>query len=102
MNNGNGVPYGVGYMLVTISRILPRLNKLKVRDVWGAKPEGGAISSMKVAIPSEVMEETAASGDLQLLNLWVEDEFGFPWILNHAEDMIFMSEESYKEWCNEV
>ena len=101
MNNGNGVPYGVGYMLVIISRILPPLNKFECEHL-GAKPEGGAISKMRVVVPFEVMEEVAASGDLELLNLWVEDEFGFPWILNHAENMEFMSEESYKEWCNEV
>ena len=100
MNNGN-MPYGLGYMIVTLCRILPPLNKFECEHL-GAKPEGGAVSSMKVAVPREVMEETAASGDLELLDLWVEDEFGFPWILAHGENMQFMSEESYKEWCNEV
>lgn len=100
MNNGN-MPYGLGYMIVTLCRILPPLNKFECEHL-GAKPEGGAVSSMKVAVPHEVMEETAASGDLELLDLWVEDEFGFPWILAHGENMQFMSEESYKEWCNEV
>tara|TARA_Y100001973_G_scaffold83872_1_gene124509 strand:+ start:2281 stop:2586 length:306 start_codon:yes stop_codon:yes gene_type:complete len=101
MNNENGVPYGVGYMIVTLCRILPPLNKFECEHL-GAKPEGGAVSSMKVAVPYAVMEETAASGNLDLLDLWVEDEFGFPWILAHGENMQFMSEESYKEWCNEV
>lgn len=101
MNNENGVPYGVGYMIVTLCRILPPLNKFECEHL-GAKPEGGAVSSMKVAVPYAVMEETAASGNLDLLDLWVEDEFGFPWVLAHGEDMQFMSEESYKEWCNEV
>tara|TARA_Y100001938_G_scaffold119095_1_gene164851 strand:- start:205 stop:510 length:306 start_codon:yes stop_codon:yes gene_type:complete len=101
MNNGFGVPYGVGYMIVTLCRILPPLNKFECEHL-GAKPEGGAVSSMKVAVPYAVMEETAASGNLDLLDLWVEDEFGFPWILAHGENMQFMSEESYKEWCNEV
>ena len=101
MNNENGVPYGVGYMIVTLCRILPPLNKFECEHL-GAKPEGGAVSSMKVAVSYAVMEETAASGNLDLLDLWVEDEFGFPWVLAHGEDMQFMSEESYKEWCNEV
>tara|TARA_Y100001963_G_C6430809_1_gene286964 strand:+ start:218 stop:523 length:306 start_codon:yes stop_codon:yes gene_type:complete len=101
MNNGNNVPYGVGYMIVTLCRILPPLNRFECEHL-GAKPEGGAVSYMKVAVPREVMEETAATGNIELLDLWVEDEFGFPWILAHGEDMQFMSEESYKEWCNEV
>ena len=98
MNNGN-MPYGLGYMIVTLCRILPPPcpESGEFRD-W----IGQAVSSMKVAVPHEVMEETAASGDLELLDLWVEDEFGFPWILAHGENMQFMSEESYKEWCNEV
>ena len=100
MNNGN-LPYGLGYMLVVISRILPPLNKFECEHL-GAKPEGGAISKMRVVVPFEVMEEVAASGDLELLNLWVEDEFGFPWLLAHGENMQFMSEESYKEWCNGI
>jgi len=94
MNNGN-MPYGLGYMIVTLCRIL------KPQEEWEGN-SAGAISSIKVAVPHEVMEETAASGDLELLDLWVEDEFGFPWLLAHGENMEFMSEESYKEWCNEV
>ena len=101
MNNESGVPYGVGYMMVIISRILPPLNKFECEHL-GAKPEGGAISSMKVAVPSEVMEEVAAAGDLELLDLWVEDEFGFPWILCHAENMNFMTVEQYQQWKDEV
>ena len=100
MNNGS-VPYGLGHMIVTLCRILAPLNKFECEHL-GAKPEGGAVSSMKVAVPYAVMEETAASGNLDLLDLWVEDEFGFPWILNHAENMEFVTEESYREWCNEV
>lgn len=100
MNNGN-MPYGLGYMIVTLCRILPPSNKFECEHL-GAKPEGGAISSIKVAVPNKVMEETAASGDLELLDLWVENEFGFPWLLAHGENMQFMSEESYREWCNEV
>ena len=57
---------------------------------------------MSVAVPSEVMEEVAAAGDIELLDLWVEDEFGFPWVLNHAGQMSFMPVEDYKEWCNEL
>ena len=94
MNNGN-MPYGLGYMIVTLCRIL------KPQEEWEGKSTG-PVSSMKVAVPHEVMEETAASGELDLLDLWVEDEFGFPWLLAHAENMEFMSEESYKEWCSEV
>jgi len=67
MSNGN-MPYGLGYMIVTLFRILPPLNKFECEHL-GAKPEGGAVSSMKVVVPHEVMEETAASGDLDLLDL---------------------------------
>ena len=57
---------------------------------------------MKVAVPKEVMMMTAETGNLELLDLWVEDEFGFPWVLAHGENMNFMSPESYKVWCNEI
>ena len=99
MNDGVYPPLGV--CMVTLARILPPLNKFECEHL-GAKPEGGAISSMKVAVPSEVMEEVAAAGDLELLDLWVEDEFGFPWLLNHAGQMSFMPVKDYKEWCSEV
>ena len=57
---------------------------------------------MKVAVPSEVLEEVAAAGDIELLDLWVEDEFGFPWILSHAENMNFMTVEQYQQWSTEL
>ena len=94
MNNGN-VPYGLGYMIVTLCRIL------KPQEEWEGT-SSGAISSMKVAVPREVLEETAATGKLDLLDLWVEDEFGFPWLLAHGENMEFMSEESYRQWSTEL
>ncbi len=87
--------YGMGVMMVTLARIL------KPQEEWEGK-SSGPISSMNVAVPSEVMEETAASGNLELLDLWVEDEFGFPWLLNHAGQMTFMTVEDYKEWKNEI
>ena len=67
MNNGN-MPYGLGYMIVTLCRIL------KPQEEWEGKSTG-PVSSMKVAVPHEVMEETAASGELDLLDLWVEKSF---------------------------
>jgi len=91
---GNHV-YGMGVMLVTLARIL------KPQEEWEGR-SSGPISSMTVAVPSGVMEEVAAAGDLELLDLWVEDEFGFPWVLNHAGQMSFMSEDDYRRWCNEV
>ena len=91
---GNHV-YGMGVMLVTLARIL------KPQEEWEGK-SSGPISSMTVAVPKEVMEEVAAAGNLELLDLWVEDEFGFPWVLNHAGQMSFMSVEDYNRWCNEV
>ena len=87
--------YGMGVMMVTLARIL------KPQEEWEGK-SSGPISSMKVAVPSEVMEETAASGNLELLDLWVEDEFGFPWVLNHAGRMVFMSAEQYEEWSRTI
>ena len=87
--------YGHGVMLVTLCRIL------KPQEEWEGQ-SSGPISSMQVAVPSEVMEEVAAAGDLELLDLWVEDEFGFPWLLNHAGQMSFMPVKDYKEWCNEI
>ena len=99
MNDGILPPMGV--CMVTLARILPPLNKFECEHL-GAKPEGGAISSMKVAVPAEVLEEVAAAGDIELLDLWVEDEFGFPWILCHAENMDFMTPEQYHEWSTEL
>ena len=99
MNDGIVPPMGV--CMVTLARILPPLNKFECEHL-GAKPEGGAISSMKVAVPSEVLEEVAKSGSIELMDLWVEDEFGFPWILSHAEDMSFMTVEQYKQWSTEL
>ena len=99
MNDGIVPPMGV--CMVTLARILPPLNKFECEHL-GAKPEGGAISSMKVAVPSEVLEEVAKSGSIELLDLWVEDEFGFPWILSNAEDMSFMTVEQYQQWKDEV
>jgi len=99
MNDGIVPPMGV--CMVTLARILPPLNKFECEHL-GAKPEGGAISSMKVAVPSEVLEEVAKSGSIELMDLWVEDEFGFPWILSHAEDMTFMTVEQYQQWKDEV
>ena len=61
-----------------------------------------AVNVTRSETPREVMEEVAAAGDLELLDLWVEDEFGFPWILNHAGQMSFMPVEDYYRWCNEV
>ena len=99
MNDGVYPPMGV--CMVTLARILPPLNKFQSEHL-GEKPEGGAISSMKVAVPTEVLEEVAAGGDIELLDLWVEDEFGFPWLLNHAADMKFLTVEQYHEWKDEV
>ena len=99
MNDGVYPPMGV--CMVTLARILPPLNKFECEH-FGAKPEGGAISSMKVAVPSEVLEEVAAAGDIELLDLWVEDEFGFPWILCHAENMNFMTVEQYQKWSRYI
>ena len=53
-------------------------------------------------MPSEVLEEVAKSGNIELMDLWVEDEFGFPWILCHAENMSFMTVEEYQEWSKEL
>ena len=95
MNDHSNPIYGHGVMLVTIARIL------KPQEEWEGK-SSGPVSSMSVAVPSEVMEEVAAAGDIELLDLWVEDEFGFPWVLNDAGQMSFMPIEDYKEWCNEL
>tara|TARA_B100000073_G_C23447643_1_gene458013 strand:- start:118 stop:405 length:288 start_codon:yes stop_codon:yes gene_type:complete len=95
MNDYSNPVYGHGVMLVTLARIL------KPQEEWEGQ-SSGPISSMTVAVPREVMEEVASAGDLELLDLWVEDEFGFPWILNHAGQMSFMPVEDYNRWCNEV
>ena len=87
--------YGGGMMLVTLCRILGK------HEEWEGK-SAGSISTMKVAVPKEVMMMTAESGNLELLDLWVEDEFGFPWVLAHGENMNFISPQHYKEWCNEI
>ena len=95
MNDHRSPIYGQGVMLVTLARIL------KPQEEWEGQ-SSGPISSMSVAVPREVMEEVAAAGDLELLDLWVEDEFGFPWILNHAGSMSFMTVEQYQQWKDEV
>ena len=95
MNDHSNPIYGHGVMLVTIARIL------KPQEEWEGK-SSGPVSSMSVAVPSEVMEEVAAAGDIELLDLWVEDEFGFPWILCHAENMDFMTPEQYEQWSTEL
>ena len=99
MNDGILPPMGV--CVVTLMRILKPLNWQK-SEWFGETPEGGAISSLQVAVPSAVLEEVAAAGDIELLDLWVEDEFGFPWLLNHAADMKFLTTEQYHEWKDEV
>ena len=99
MNDGILPPMGV--CMVTLARILPPLNKFECEH-FGAKPEGGAISSMKVAVPNEVLDETATTGDLETLDKWVEDEFGFPWVLAHASQMQFLSVEQYRQWSTEL
>ena len=95
MNDHSSPIYGQGVMLVTLARIL------KPQEEWEGQ-SSGPISSMSVAVPREVMEEVAAAGDLELLDLWVEDEFGFPWTLCHAEDMSFMTVEQYQQWSTEL
>ena len=95
MNDHSNPIYGHGVMLVTIARIL------KPQEEWEGK-SSGPVSSMSVAVPSEVMEEVAAAGNIELLDLWVEDEFGFPWILCHAENMDFMTPEQYEQWSTEL
>ena len=95
MNDHSNPIYGHGVMLVTIARIL------KPQEEWEGK-SSGPVSSMSVAVPSEVMEEVAAAGDIELLDLWVEDEFGFPWVLAHASAMQFLSVEQYETWKEEV
>ena len=92
--------YGGGMTIVTLCRILKPRNWQTCSEF--EPPVGGASSSMKVAVPKEVMMMTAETGNLELLDLWVEDEFGFPWVLAHGENMNFMSPESYKVWCNEI
>ena len=99
MNDGILPPMGV--CVVTLMRILKPLNWQK-SEWFGETPEGGAISSLQVAVPSEVLEEVAAAGNIELLDLWVEDEFGFPWILCHAENMDFMTPEQYQQWSTEL
>jgi len=99
MNDGILPPMGV--CMVTLCRILKPLNWQQC-EWFGETPEGGAVSSMKVAVPNEVLDEAVAAGNLDLLDLWVEDEFGFPWVLAHGEDMKFMSVEQYHDWSTEV
>ena len=99
MNDGILPPMGI--CMVTLCRILKPLNWQQC-EWFGEKPEGGAISSMKVAVPAEVMQEVAAAGNVELLDLWVEDEFGFPWILSHASEMQFLSVEQYQQWSTEL
>ena len=99
MNDGILPPMGV--CMVTLCRILKPLNWQKC-EWFGETPEGGAISSMKVAVPNEVLDEAVAAGNLDLLDLWVEDEFGFPWVLAHGADMNFMTVEQYQEWSTEI
>jgi|TARA_Y100000817_G_scaffold303733_1_gene286009 hypothetical protein len=99
MNDGILPPMGV--CMVTLCRILPPLNMFECEHL-GAKPEGGAISSMKVAVPNEVLDEIAAAGNIDLLDLWVEDEFGFPWLLAKNEDMNFITAEQYHDWSTEL
>ncbi len=99
MNDGILPPMGV--CIVTICRILRPLNWQRC-EWFGETPEGGAISSMKVAVPTEVLDESAAAGNLDSLDLWVEDEFGFPWVLAKNDEMIFMSTEQFHEWSTEI
>ena len=99
MNDGILPPMGV--CMVTLCRILKPLNWQEC-EWFGETPEGGAVSSMKVAVPNEVLDETAATGDLETLDKWVEDEFGFPLVLAHASQMQFLSVEQYKTWKEEI
>ena len=98
MNDGILPPMGV--CLITLARILKPLNWMTAGEFEPV--EGGAISSMKVAVPKEVLEEVAASGDAEIIDLWVEDEFGFPWVVAHAENMNFMTVEQYSDWISEL
>ena len=99
MNDGILPPMGV--CMVTLCRILKPSNWQQC-EWFGETPEGGAVSSMKVAVPNEVLEEVAASGDAEIIDLWVEDEFGFPWVVAHAENMDFMTVEQYSNWISEL
>ena len=84
----DGVYPLLGVCMVTLARILS-LNKFECEH-FGAKLKVEQLVD-EGAVPSEVLEEVAAAGNLELLDLWVEDEFGFPWILCHAENMDFMT-----------
>ena len=97
----DGILPPMGVCMVTLCRILKPLNWQEC-EWFGEEPKGGAISSMKVAVASEILEEVAAAGDMEVLDLWVEDEFGFPWVLAHASAMQFLSVEQYETWKEEV
>ena len=96
----DGILPPMGVCMVTLCRILKPSNWQQC-EWFGETPEGGAISSMKVAVPAEVMQEVAADGNIELLDLWVEDEFGFPWVLSHASEMQFLTTEQYQEWSTQ-
>ncbi len=98
MNDGILPPMGV--CMVTLCRILKPSNWMTAGEFEPV--EGGAISSMKVAVPNAVLGETAASGDMETLDKWVEDEFGFPWVLSHASEMQFITTEQYHEWSTQL
>ena len=87
--------------MVTLARILPPLNKFECEHL-GEKPEGGAISSMKVAVPTSVLEQISETQNLELIDIWVENEFGFPWIASHATELQWLSPEQYQQWKDEA
>ena len=85
--------------IVKLFRILPPLNKFEC-DLLGAKPEGGAISEMRVMVPQSVITEGMVNEDpvefYELLDDWIEDEFGFPWMRAHEKPELW-SQEQWRE-----
>ena len=56
------------------------------------------ISSMRVGVPAEVMREIVSTREIWAMEKWIENEFGFPWLMAGGEEWKVMTVEEFSNF----